>query len=79
MTAWIPPGYTPREWVRKVLVVAFPDAYAFEGTEDEDVETYLAADDGIAKLYRYVADQADADIPDWMRDKLRAAAEGVPA
>lgn len=79
MPAWIPPGYTPEEYIDALLITAFPDAYAFEGTTGCDVEMYMAEPDGIAKLQRYVADAPDARIPDWMRDKLRAAAEGAPA
>lgn len=77
MTAWIPPGWTPRKYVHDLLVVAFPDAYAFEGTEEDDVEAYLKAENGIAKLQRYVADHPDADLPDWMRERLRVSATGV--
>lgn len=79
MTAWIPDGYTPREYVQALLITAFPEAYAFEGTEDCDVESYLSHPDGVAELQRYVADEPDARIPQWMRDKLRAAADGIPA
>jgi hypothetical protein len=71
MTAWIPPGYTPREYISALLTVAFPEAYAFEGTEDEDVEAYLAEPEGVAQLQRYVADAPDARIPVWMRPDLR--------
>lgn len=71
----LPGDYTdPREYLTHLLVVAFPDAYAFEGTEQEDVDAYLALPDGVAQLQRYVADQPDARIPDPMRDRLRELA-----
>lgn len=69
----LPGDYTdPRTYVADLLFVAFPDAYAFEGTEEDDVEMYLSRPDGIRLLHRYVADAPDADIPNWLRDKLRA-------
>lgn len=79
MAAWIPPGYTPAEYVDALLVTAFPAAYAFEGATDCDVTMYLSEPDGIAQLQRFVADAPDARIPEWMRGRLRDAAAGIPA
>lgn len=79
MSAWIPDGYTPREYVHDLLLTAFPGAYAAPGVDECDIRMYTERPEGIAELQRYVADAHDARIPDWMRDKLRAAAEGVPA
>lgn len=78
MPAWIPPGYTPRKYVHDLLLTAFPMAYA-AGVDECDIRMFVDRPDGIADAQRYVADQPDAEIPDWMRGKLRAAAEGVPA
>ena len=78
MPAWIPPGYTPEQYTEDLLSVAFPWAYAC-GVDECDIRMFVDRPDGMADLQRYVADKPDAEIPDWMRVKLRAAAEGVPA
>lgn len=78
MAAWIPPGWTPEQYTEDLLSVAFPEAYA-GGVDECDIRLFCDRPDGMADLQRYVADAPDAEIPDWMRAKLRAAAEGTPA
>lgn len=78
MAAWIPPGYTPEKYTHDLLLTAFPMAYA-AGVDECDIRMFVDRPDGMADLQRYVADKPDAEIPDWMRDKLRDAAEGIPA
>lgn len=78
MAAWIPPGYTPDKYTEDLLSMAFPMAYA-AGVDECDIRMFVDRPDGMADLQRYVADKPDAEIPGWMRDKLRAAADGVPA
>jgi hypothetical protein len=78
VAAWIPPGYTPEKYTHDLLLTAFPMAYT-GGVDECDIRMFVDRPNGMAELQRYVADKPDAEIPEWMRDKLRAAADGTPA
>lgn len=76
MAAILARGYTdPAQYATDLLYAAygyFPfGAYAFEGTAEDDAQQIAGRPNGIPELQAFVADDPQANIPDWMRRVLR--------
>lgn len=75
----LPGGYTDsREYMTDLIVAAF-EPHVFPGEAAVEAATYPAGIDGVRMLQADLADNPEAQFPDWMRDRLRALAAGTPA
>ena len=78
----LPLGFTdPVAYATELLYAFYGDfpfgPYAFEGTAEDDAARIAAQPNGVAKLQRQIADDPQADVPDWFRPVLREwAAKG---